>query len=804
VHKDDRPSPHRDNRPPFRWEDRFAQEPASERAPAEPSAFSTASHDEFVEALRGGDLERSDRLLGDLRSPLPEYMLLSVAELHILRERWSDAAYTLAGIPDQTPEIVMRRRLCRNLAALQHFRPQVYKVLADAEAADSYQLIQSRTGPMTVAFRHDNGRTTILSADNDPPGAVRKVMAQIDDALAAGKPLGLAGIGDGYLLYELAHHPPNLILGREQAVCLFEPDPRLALACLMLHDYTGPDGPIEQGRFLWFVGDRWAEHFHRDFRANLMLGYPQVTIRLGLRSAEIDRELAKFLESVSVLDKQFVGETQAYYARLTRDELLKVLGPQPSRPPRVLVITTRFSTVLQFSARDTADAFTQLGCNAKLLIEDEPWQGMSRIAIRQAIAEFKPDLVFQIDHLRSEYGDMFPATLPSVCWVQDNLPNLTNATAAAGVQPREFVLIPSAQRYIANYGYPARRCLEFRKLTRIPERPATWNSDGDDLVYVSNWSQEPQSLAAEIVRDLGRVMPQDVIDLTCRRMIDIYADGGSLPTQGDVRRVLETVQQERRTGLFAEELQRTAIAQLFERMNNCLFRQQGIAWAAQIADRYGLTLSLYGNGWAEHPQYSQYARGYAGYGRELEELTRRAKINLVLEPYVCISHQRLLDALVAGGFLLIRSHPQHALLERMIAILAELPAGTTLTATDALVSLPAPLRRELQALLEETTRADATPGRVDPITILRELQAAGFLPTQGALLPRLDEVSFDSPAQLERRVLGFLRSAEDRRAIAEAQREVIERTYSYAAGVRRIIDFVRMRLAEETALKVAG
>lgn len=755
--------------------------------------------------MRGGDLDRSERLLGDLRSPLPDEMLESVAELHILRERWNDAAYTLAGIADQTNQIVMRRRLCRNLAAMQQHRPQVYKTIADAEPGDRYKLIESKTGPMTISYRQDNGRQTIMSADSDPLGSVKRVMSSIDDAWRAGKPLALAGIGDGYLLHELAHKPPQLILGREQAICLFEPDPRLVLACLMLHDYTGPDGPIEQQRIQWYVGERWAEHFRRDFFDNLMLNFPQLTIRIGLCSAEVDRELGRFLSDISLLDKEFVGETQAHYARLTRDELLSVFGENPPRRPRVLVITTRFSTVLQFSARDTADAFGSLGWDAKLLIESEPWQGLSRVAIRQAVAQFKPDLVFQIDHLRSEYGELFPPSLPSVCWVQDNLPNLTHAKAGASVQPREFVLIPSVQRYIANFGYPARQCMEFRKLTRIPQRPATWESDGDDLMYVSNWSQQPETLAAEIARDLGKIAPAELIESCCRRMIDIYSSGGSLPTQGDVRRVLESIEQQRRgERLISDEVRLAIIASLFERMNNCLYRQQGLAWAAEIAERMGLTLAIYGSGWANHRAFGKYARGYAGYGAELEELTRAAKVNLVLEPYVCVSHQRLLDALAAGGFLLIRSHPQHAVLEQMIRLLENVPRERSGCTKDALARLDAASRIQLQKLVDETTAADATPGRVDPVTILRQQQESGFLPPRGPILPRLADVSFGSREELERCLRNYLVKPAVRRSIAAEQRQAIEASLSYAAGVRRIVDFVRQRLFQEHPLKAAG
>ena len=45
------------------------------------------------------------------------------------------------------------------------------------------------------------------------------------------------------------------------------------------------------------------------------------------------------------------------------------------------------------------------------------------------LAEFKPDLVFQIDHLRYEHGDLFPPELPFVCWIQDHLANLRTPEA---------------------------------------------------------------------------------------------------------------------------------------------------------------------------------------------------------------------------------------------------------------------------------------------------------------------------------------------------------------------------------------
>jgi hypothetical protein len=113
---------------------------------------------------------------------------------------------------------------------------------------------------------------------------------------------------------------------------------------------------------------------------------------------------------------------------------------------------------------------------------------------------------------------------------------------------------------------------------------------------------------------------------------------------------------------------------LFERLNNTLYRQQGLAWAAKAASDCGLRLEIRGNGWEKHPTFAAFARGPVRYGGDLESLTRAARFNLVLEPYFPTTHQRYLDAAVAGGLCLVRRSSSLPLLERwqrMVAVLDE-------------------------------------------------------------------------------------------------------------------------------------
>jgi len=110
-----------------------------------------------------------------------------------------------------------------------------------------------------------------------------------------------------------------------------------------------------------------------------------------------------------------------------------------------------------------------------------------------------------------------------------------------------------------------------------------------------------------------------------------------------------------------------------------------------------------------------------------------------------------------------------------------------------------------EKVLRESRDADATPGKFDPVETLRALQAAGFMPESGPMLPRLAETTFDSMDELGAHVDRFLADADRRRSIASEQRRVVEDRYSYAAGMRRMAEWMRKRIAaEEGALRVAA
>lgn len=751
------------------------------------------AHD-FQLAVQASDFDRADQLLPELGGMLPDGVLLNVAQLHMHRERWAEAVTALHLVQSRDASTQLHLNLCKNLAALKEHRPEIYRTVAAADVGQAYQLAPTQSGTPTIQATRPNGTMVLLSGGGDPLQSVKHVRAAIEQAMVACHPLALLSIGDGYVLKEIAADKRTYFMDRQQAIFVFEPDARLVFATMLLHDFTGPTGPIEQKRVHWYVGTNWLGAYRVDALTDRYLPFPITTLKLGIEPATIESGILGVLKDINALEQRAGQEIQRYYAEKSAEDFRKAISQDLPRAPRALLLTTRFSTVLQHSTRDAAEGLRELEWETLTLIEPSPSHVLSRSAIRRAIAEFKPDLIFQIDHNRFEHGDLMPANVPFVNWIQDLLPHLMTPATGAKLGTRDYVLTPSLQRWVDDFAYPRRQCMEFRKLTHVGPRPESWSSDSQRVVYVSNWSQTPQQMHAELIRN-EQGKSREVMDLACQRMIACYEAEQALPTMGDVRRLLIDVMRDLEVAASEPVIRKTATV-LFDRLNNLLYRQQGLRWAVSACTRLKLGLEIYGTGWENHPEFKAFSRGKIGYGEELEELTREVGINLVLEPFVCIAHQRLLDSLACGGFCLIRDHPAHLMIPATLELLYK--AGNDVTNEKRLrAALTAADVKKLDQIMDYFNRADLSPGAIDQVALVSDLARNGFIPTQGWLVPMLDQNTFSGSADMERKIHSLSLDAKRREQIASAQRKMVEDRYSYATGLRRMAEFVCSALATE-------
>lgn len=691
-----------------------------------------------------------------------------------------------------TAEAHFTQNLARNLAALARHRPGLRNAIGDPLDLGPYRLVVGPTGHPVPALV-EGGQAKALTPGADPIAQLRKLADELPtDPLACGG-VALAGIGDGYLLSYLAQQPDGLH-GMQQAVYLLESELFLLRAALHTLDHSAAVGPIALERFHWFVGEDAGSRFAEALSREAGLPVPGSCLRQPPRGDTLARAVREAGDARRQAIRTGVERVHARCAdsrRYASGSLAELYRGDGDRCPRALLLTSRFTTVLQYATEDVADALRSLGWQTRVVKEDEPWHRTTAGTLAEAMCGFDPDLVFQLDHLRHELSDWFPKHVPFVCWIQDHLPNLTDAEAGGRIGPRDFVLTSVAPMYTELYGYPPRQCIGMSKLTRVPDRsamPASGNdAPRDDLAFVSNASKTPEKHREELLEEsIGAPKFREVLAETCDTLIDRYRRGECVADFHGIGAILDRAMRHAGIGFQNHAHRRGIASRLFEGINNALYRQQAMRWAAEIAQEKGLSLALYGNGWENHPDFAAYARGPIAYGPELEAMTRGTRINLQIVPYFAL-HQRLLDGLVAGGFFLVRRHPTDDLLPGLAHFLDENFSSDVRSIPDARDAARGDVSSELEGWIERCAGIADLGIEIDVVQWARSCQEAELLTGHREALPGLSEISFNGPAELRERIERFLASPEEAARLADRQRVAIESRLTHEAGMRRMI-----------------
>jgi hypothetical protein len=708
----------------------------------------------------------------------------------LTQRRWGEAAAAFAAVgAGLSLGGQLKWNLAKNMAAMVVHRPAVAGVLALARVGGEFQVVPLGDGSLTIAVVRD-GAAVALSERDGPVAAMSRLGEALRPLMEAGETLAVLGMGDGYLLRHLASWKCELPLGRQQCVWLLEPQAGLVLAALMIHDYTGADGPIEQPRFQWLVGPGMERSYRRMLVDEAELPVPTRLVRQGPTAAVANEVLEKVGRELMEAGEKAGREVEACYAGVGAAEYARAMRGELGRRPRVMLVTTRFSSVLQYSTADAARGFEELGWEARVLMEGQPWHGLSVLRARRMVAEFRPDVIFQLNYSRFDHGRLFPPGVPYVNWIQDHMAHLARREYGAKVGPRDFVLSSVCEMYTEKYGYPARQMVPISKLTRFAELPDSPDGDDEDLVYVSNASATGAELVDEIGRRVDGSAARAVLAEAGGRMMEMYRRGGTMYYHAEALELVRVVQREMGVRLD-EAVEGELMRGLFDRLNNALYRQQALEWAGAVAQRRGLRLGIYGKGWEKHPTLGKWARGPVEYGPALERLTRRAKMNLQIIPSSFL-HQRYLDAVAAGGFVLVRKHPVDGALQALATFMNRHLPERVQTVEEARGAVEKARAVELEAIL-----AELEPMRVigDVVGIARGCLQSRMLVERA--IAHYDEVGFASEQELDERVGRFVGQQDGRRSIMLTQRDELRGRLSYAAGMKRVMERVAAKLDDE-------
>lgn len=619
-----------------------------------------------------------------------------------------------------------------------------------------------------------------------PPRAARAVAAKLFPTGYCTEPVLVAGLDQGWLwnvLYHMevstprtpGHRPPLYFLAGEVE--------RLWVV-LHMHDWTKL---LSDRRVRLFVGDDCIRQAQQSMIEDAMVPWPKLSVTVDPSiwppGMSLDSILATAHRSANERLNHLLRELKALDASADPRSLARRLT---GGKLRVLGITSLFTTFLQYSMRDWLAAFAELGHETRMLIEREAHEVANPPGFASICAEFQPDLILLIDHYRAAFSGL-PQNVPCVMWVQDRLPNIFRAAAGAAQGPMDFVLGYGRQECVLSHGYPRDRFMP--AMVGFNERRfAAREISADesrrhscDVSFVSHASIPAEILVQREIDKAALPEARRFLADAFERLRASYDEGSFVTEAGHIRRIVYDAM--RACGV--ESSDSGAVVDFFtQRVNNALFRQQAISWLAEM----DVNLHLYGRGWEDHPRFGRHARGVADNEQELSAIYQSSAINLQVTPFGAV-HQRLFDGLSAGGFFLLRHCTGDTcdLIYRQMWEWCRQPG--VCTGEEFFHHAPQHVREMIDRIIE-LTGEDPAKCPDGFFLGLEEAATAGFKRSPATLWPEYDRVTFSTREELQNLVRHFLRSPDERRAIARSMRNRVVDSMSYKGITRRLLSFL--------------
>ena len=626
-------------------------------------------------------------------------------------------------------------------------------------------------------------------------------------------PIAFDGIGHGWVLLRVLETTERTFLNYSCAIYILEPDPPALAMLFHMHDFQQVIG---WERIRWIIGPS-ADVVSADFRATLeshpQWPLPDKFVRAPLRKRPMINLEPLVMEIqagrerrrkalISAIEQYYGGKDAAFW-----DNRFESALSGQGEPLRVLGITSRFTTVLQYSMAELKSAVESLAADpaaplpCRIQISIEPDDQAVEHPFLQDIADFKPDLLVQISRMRYE-NPQLPRGVPFLTWDQDNLPCMRMPQATASLDDLTFVAGQGALQGYAYLNWPERNiilCHLAAATHRYAPREPSANElsrYGCDFSYLSNAAAAPSVLRDQHLQRFGGNAPA-VFSAVTDHIIASPLDPEKNPWHdGSIRVLINRIAEEKKITLPPPTLQEMVIAGLL--VADRAFRHQTLQWVSDYCQAAGRALKIYGAGWESHPTLARHAAGPAQPGEQLQAITLATRINLQIIG-TGVLHARLLDGLAAGGFFMYRqTHHDRGerkflkALETVSRYVFEHPVQS-LAAIDAITDERV---RTAWAMVGESYQKQRRDTGIDEICLVRGIASAHQLQHPLLLLPSLGEVAFETPEQLGRRAERFLSDDSNRRIIAADLRGSIQQHFSYDVRWRKFLGHIRAHLKQ--------
>lgn len=617
-------------------------------------------------------------------------------------------------------------------------------------------------------------------------------------------PYMIEGVAVGHVLRKIYDGTSKMFLSYTPMIHLLEPNIAQFAVWLHLDDHRDI---LRDERFHPWLGEDGADRFVEYYRARPAMmpplesthqrGWAMATQRFApaaIKRLGDERNERADRAKEEILAKLAGHDNPAHYADR--------FAARSDRPLRILGITSRFTTFLQYSMRDIQRAAISQGHEFRILIEENDHTPiLPSDYTRGQIAEFLPDLIVILDHNRKEYGDSYDMPIPFCNWIQDDLPNLFGPDCGKGLHPYDLVVGTIGNWKANNSGYPREQWhflpvpVSLATFSNDPISPADRRKHECDISFASHLHTTRDELLRETLNSISRPEIRKLVETQFEQLGPQIASGklpGSpIQTIGRIQELANEL------GFMIDHADADRLRRIFtDRLINSHFREQALEWASDM----GLDLHIYGKGWERHPKLAKHAKGVAEHGEHLRCIYQASRINLQAVPIGAV-HQRLLEGLCSGGFFAIRRTPSDSVGELSRSITQRCMAMNIQTDDELWNTTDEALARDVRALNDTMySPSRLYNGFVADLHIAVE---RGYFLQADVLLPHYQDVAFATREEFERVVSRLLTDEPARREIAAAQREVVAGIFSYESLVERVLDFAQRRFADLAAAEPA-
>lgn len=372
----------------------------------------------------------------------------------------------------------------------------------------------------------------------------------------------------------------------------------------------------------------------------------------------------KLIEIIENIHGTYEEECEKYktealeYYRENGEEIIRHIK---EGTPRILFLTSRFTTALQYHTKACKLAADRMHLETELIIEkDRLSRGDSILIRRRKIACFKPDIVFVLDHFRFEHTILDGMdNLVYVCWIQDLMSNVLDTASPAKLGNRDIILNHvMTWKNFWEIGYDGRRVMDapipadshiYQKYSLSPEEREKYGCDICFVCHASDvdaWIEERLKNFGEYEKPFARELYKG-----CQSLI--YETGKGLYGQEGVQQYVEAVF--RQVGIPDEKEVIYAISKdMYLHLSERVYRQALVDW---LLDAGYTNIKLWGNGWQTVPKYAPYAMGPAKNGETLSRIYQASKI-VVGNNVMCTAAARAWESMLSGAFYMSNYVPQ--------------------------------------------------------------------------------------------------------------------------------------------------